>query len=474
MQSGLPDPLAPPPSFTARKSAASHLPSFELPPPPTTLNPGKFPSISDLTGFQPSGSGSLASVGNLLTPPNTLPSDSLSPPPSSITQSNNQLPQVNTTSSYSRNSNTFWPQPSPSQFQYQPASTGQWSPNRGVYTGSSLNSMLRGSDPFSPGREATAQVAVANEMYQLPPFPATIPMSAPASLPAMSAPTVSQQPMSASVFQQHLSNLDPSPTQPIPSLMSDPFFPRLPPTPSYYNLPQPSPSLQQQQQQQQQHAHAFSFSSSASSPPLKSPLSANSTSTRMSSLSNSGTTELPNLQTNMQQTSPQDFQRPFGQYPLPALGGPVMTNLHTANSQMALVGGMSNNVVPGFTSGHVASMQAMYGAMPHSSHHSSHSQSSILEKPFKCDQCMQSFNRNHDLKRHKRIHLAVKPYPCGHCDKSFSRKDALKRHILVKGCKPQTNNQRDGDSSSPNGRSEYSNQSSPADDGGPHMNGYSR
>ncbi|KAK5725932.1 hypothetical protein LTR15_004122 [Elasticomyces elasticus] len=56
------------------------------------------------------------------------------------------------------------------------------------------------------------------------------------------------------------------------------------------------------------------------------------------------------------------------------------------------------------------------------------------ERPFKCDKCSQSFNRNHDLKRHKRIHLEVKPYPCATCDKSFSRKDALKRHILVKGC----------------------------------------
>lgn len=58
----------------------------------------------------------------------------------------------------------------------------------------------------------------------------------------------------------------------------------------------------------------------------------------------------------------------------------------------------------------------------------------LQDRPFKCDQCVQSFNRNHDLKRHKRIHLAVKPFPCHHCDKSFSRKDALKRHILVKGC----------------------------------------
>jgi hypothetical protein len=49
-----------------------------------------------------------------------------------------------------------------------------------------------------------------------------------------------------------------------------------------------------------------------------------------------------------------------------------------------------------------------------------------MDRPFKCDECSQSFNRNHDLKRHKRIHLAVKPFPCTHCDKSFSRKDALK------------------------------------------------
>jgi len=48
------------------------------------------------------------------------------------------------------------------------------------------------------------------------------------------------------------------------------------------------------------------------------------------------------------------------------------------------------------------------------------------DRPFKCNQCPQFFSRNHDLKRHKRIHLAVKPFPCGHCEKSYSRKDALK------------------------------------------------
>lgn len=48
---------------------------------------------------------------------------------------------------------------------------------------------------------------------------------------------------------------------------------------------------------------------------------------------------------------------------------------------------------------------------------------------------MMKQNRNHDLKRHKRIHLDLKPFKCAKCDKSFSRKDALRRHWLVKGCK---------------------------------------
>ncbi|WWC89505.1 uncharacterized protein L201_004429 [Kwoniella dendrophila CBS 6074] len=59
----------------------------------------------------------------------------------------------------------------------------------------------------------------------------------------------------------------------------------------------------------------------------------------------------------------------------------------------------------------------------------------LVDRPFKCDECVQSFNRNHDLKRHKRIHLDVKPFGCDKCGKTFSRKDALRRHWLVKGCR---------------------------------------
>lgn len=123
---------------------------------------------------------------------------------------------------------------------------------------------------------------------------------------------------------------------------------------------------------------------------------------------------------------------PWPSYSLPAMPGPIMTNVHNPNSPMSLVGGLQPGFLAGFNSGHVASMQQMYGGHPPLTGHAQPSPAN--DRPFKCDQCPQSFNRNHDLKRHKRIHLSIKPFPCAHCDKSFSRKDALKRHILVKGC----------------------------------------
>ncbi|KAJ2976598.1 hypothetical protein NQ176_g4857 [Zarea fungicola] len=102
----------------------------------------------------------------------------------------------------------------------------------------------------------------------------------------------------------------------------------------------------------------------------------------------------------------------YGQ--LPTMGGAVMSNMHQPGSQMSMIPGMSHHN-QGYGS------QMVYGHAP------APPQS---ERPFKCDQCIQSFSRNHDLKRHKRIHLAVKPFPCNYCSKSFSRKDALKVRII--------------------------------------------
>jgi hypothetical protein len=121
-----------------------------------------------------------------------------------------------------------------------------------------------------------------------------------------------------------------------------------------------------------------------------------------------------------QQQSSFYYQQPppsrYAPGPAPA---PVSSNVANPNGGLALVG-VHPGMMPGFNSGHAAQM-------PHfMSRYNPHGQPLSGHRPFKCDQCPQSFGRNHDLKRHKRIHLAVKPFPCHYCDKSFSRKDALK------------------------------------------------
>ncbi|KAK4145311.1 uncharacterized protein C8A04DRAFT_26816 [Dichotomopilus funicola] len=113
---------------------------------------------------------------------------------------------------------------------------------------------------------------------------------------------------------------------------------------------------------------------------------------------------------------------PYSQVP-----GPVMSNMHHPGAPLAMVGGMSGlsnyNNHPGMSHHpHPLYVHHPGGPAPQS------------ERPFKCNECQQAFNRNHDLKRHQRIHLAVKPFGCPDCEKRFSRKDALKRHKLVKGC----------------------------------------
>jgi hypothetical protein len=66
------------------------------------------------------------------------------------------------------------------------------------------------------------------------------------------------------------------------------------------------------------------------------------------------------------------------------------------------------------------------------------------DRPFRCHQCPQSFNRNHDLIRHERVHES-KAFSCEFCDKSFAREEALKVRSRqtdiyhIHNVKPETN-----------------------------------
>jgi hypothetical protein len=97
--------------------------------------------------------------------------------------------------------------------------------------------------------------------------------------------------------------------------------------------------------------------------------------------------------------------------------GPVLTNVHHPGAPLSMVGGVGmggyGHHHPGLPAHHLYVHQPSPPGPPQ-------------DRPFKCDECKHSFNRNHDLKRHKRIHMEIKPFPCGHCEKAFSRKDALK------------------------------------------------
>lgn len=56
-----------------------------------------------------------------------------------------------------------------------------------------------------------------------------------------------------------------------------------------------------------------------------------------------------------------------------------------------------------------------------------HQQVHALHRPFRCAACPASFARNHDLKRHAKLHDKT-GYQCTGCYKLFSRRDAIKRH----------------------------------------------
>ena len=401
----MPDPS----SFTARRSAASSLPNFQLPPP--ELSHKQFPPLSTINAIPPAP----MSAGNLLTPPTTMPGDVLSPLSSG----------VNSGSSGASNSGVppytplgFWPPPgqngSPYNISGAPGSLSSFAtqaPNFPARSMFSPSMALGRNNSNSPNTGEGLSLPPPPYDLNLPPFPTSMPMSAPSASMSASLPDLAvQQRAMTNALMSTQTQATNATTQPSPVHAPEPYHgQRLPPTPSFYSGSHPASAP----------AHQTSFPNSfpAASPSQQSPAS------RISPLSG-GLSHPPTLHPAPTPSSGH-YSRSLS-YSLPAMSGPIMSNVHSPGNQMALVGGVPSGMLPGYSSH--GSLSQMYGS------HSQSQQQQQNDRPFKCDQCPQSFNRNHDLKRHKRIHLAVKPFPCGHCEKSFSRKDALKVRLdLTRG-----------------------------------------
>ncbi|CAF9914451.1 MAG: hypothetical protein GOMPHAMPRED_008164 [Gomphillus americanus] len=318
-----------------------------------------------------------SSISALLTPPN-VSGESMSPISSVSNSASNPaaigIQPYTPTSGYYPASNQYTAPPSQSQIHGMAQPWNQSINNnnpRGRFS-PSLASLMRNPTTGSPSDSLPPP---SYDLGALPPFPNTIVQQGHVSPP-------SQQ---NNNLPYNMTSQAPPPPLQSPVAAQDPYMQKLPPTPGFY------PSMTPQQSQFPQYNPA--------SPPLQSPLSATTSGSRSS--------PPPSMQV---------FNRPYNSMSMPGMQSPghMPPNYGSPGFHQAM-----------FNSGTAAQLGHMYGPQQGQP---------PLDRPFKCDQCPQSFNRNHDLKRHKRIHLAVKPFPCKFCDKSFSRKDALKRHILVKGC----------------------------------------
>jgi hypothetical protein len=402
MHSG-PDSMGAPASFAQRRPNAPSLPQFEL------------PSFQQKHPYALSGSqatqtpGSLTSVGNLLTPPSTVAGDGNSPSLAGV-PGNSAASSVASTYA-SNNGYAAWSPPTHSNPSYafshgnsstqpyQHAQQRTYSPHQNVVR-------------HSQSQAQESSLASAHYDVSHSPYQNSAPMSAPATLATMGPPQHHHLPSP----QQHAAPMMGSSTPvssaagPSPVHPQEPFRP--PPTQQYYSHQPPNTP----------HHHSAYPYSTGPSPTISTPLSAGGPMTSRPQMSPASAGPLSAPPVGHGHYPGRTFS---GGYPGGPHHGPVLSNLSNPGGPPMLVGSLPQGMM-NFNSGHAASLQHMYNNTPHPPSQPTHN-----DRPFKCDQCPQSFNRNHDLKRHKRIHLAVKPFPCGHCEKSFSRKDALKVWHLV-------------------------------------------
>lgn len=397
------DALNAPQSLTARRQAAGQLPVFELPPPPlsqfATNVAQKYASFP--VSNPPPQATSAVSVGNLLTPPSNSNSDSTSPSGGVHNQNHSQ----NNPGILPYTPNSYWPTgTTPYNTGFTPTWQGSnaFFPTRGMFS-PSLGSLVRNSNNSpSAGEGQTLPPPPPYDLNILPPFQASMSMSAP---PSSALPLQQHQQAMSSVMMSSQNGMPPT-SQSATINSPEPLSQKSASTPTLYGGSQPSATPQP--------AH-FSYGGPSPVQQNPHPASAPPTARIPPPMGQSPVNNTP--------SQPSFTRPPYPSYSLPAMQGAVMTNVHSPSSQMSMVGNLQHGMMPQFNSGYAANAQNMYN------NQHQHPQSVPNDRPFKCDQCPQSFNRNHDLKRHKRIHLAVKPFPCLHCDKSFSRKDALKVRI---------------------------------------------
>jgi len=104
----------------------------------------------------------------------------------------------------------------------------------------------------------------------------------------------------------------------------------------------------------------------------------------------------------------------------PPLTNSWMNQSNSYSNPYSPITDIGTAVYPCLTVGCSKTFARLYSLRAHQRNHSIH-------RPFCCTTCPASFTRNHDLKRHVRLHDR-KAWKCGGCQKFFSRRDAIKRH----------------------------------------------
>lgn len=406
-------------SILSRRPAAGGLPQFHLPPPTSSLD-SQIPSMAALPRFlhypSPSPTPPLSesrqkTSSSYLQP--TLPqvldsnhltsssgvSDSISPPSSSLNSNSSHSPHTGVTQ---YNNQSGWSVPNTSSYTYGSVTPGAQS---SVMSSNYSRHLYSPSGPGASG--GTGQPGYSSRSSQspatadgLPPSYDSVNHPFPMSITGGGAShsSFSTQP-SHSQHLQHaiLSSQTSQPPSPAVTASSETYS-RAPPTPGYYTASSSTP--------QQTPYPAFH-------PPHPSP-------TQLSPATTGGSTRgIPAL--SSQHHAPMGALPPYGNRhynystTVSGMGSMVLSNMGNPGGQMHLMGA-ANPLNTYHHTGHPLPHHGIYAGAPNSQQ----------DRPYRCDTCPQSFSRNHDLKRHKRIHLAIKPYPCEYCDKAFSRRDALK------------------------------------------------